>query len=178
MFASIVAYLQESFLLNPRWQGIGLLALGINALAFATSKDKKFLLLMAISSAIWWVHFQLLWLFAAAGTSFLDIIKNLLALKYPKNQLIFLLLLVGYAIIGYFTFHEMELFSLLPSINAILALIFVFYLKGKRLKIWFLFILILRFCYNRRGNSIGGMISDITLFFSWIYGLRQLHAKK
>lgn len=171
-------YLSNTFNENPIGQSIGIFALLVNTVAFATSKDKKFLIFMAISSGIWGIHFQMLGLLAGAGISFLDIFKNLLALQYPKNPYIFLTLFAIYTVIWYLNFEEGNWISILPSINAILALIFVFYLQRKQLKVWFLFILSLRFIYNRWGNSIGGMISDISLFLSGIYGLFQIKKEK
>lgn len=159
---------------HPIPQTIGFFALLVNAIAFATSKDKKFLIFMAISSGIWGVHFAMMGMVAGAGVSFLDIFKNLLALKYPKHQAIFWGLLLLYLCIGFLTFEGGNWMSVIPSINAILALIFVFYLQGKALKVWFLLVLVLRFYYNRAGGSLWGMISDISLFCSGLYGLWKL----
>lgn len=92
-------YLSNTFNENPIGQSIGIFALLVNTVAFATSKDKKFLIFMAISSGIWGIHFQMLGLLAGAGISFLDIFKNLLALQYPKNPYIFLTLFAIYAVI-------------------------------------------------------------------------------
>ncbi len=164
----------EVFQENPCAQTIGFLAVGVNVIAFITTKDKKFLLFMALSSAIWGLHFYLMGLFTASGVNFFDVIKNLIALKYKRNLFWMSIFLLIYATIGFFTFDPSNLFSLLPILNAFLSLFFVFYLKGVWLKVGFLLILVLWFVYNIMGQSLGGMMSDILLFISGVYGLIRI----
>ncbi|PZM87496.1 MAG: hypothetical protein DLD55_01075 [candidate division SR1 bacterium] len=164
----------EVFQANPWAQTIGFLAVGVNIIAFVTAKDKKFLLFMAISSAIWGLHFYLMGLGTAAGVNFFDVIKNFIALKYKRNLLWISIFLVIYGVIGYFTFDPSNLFSLIPILNAFLSLLFVFYLKGVWLKSGFLLILVLWFVYNFMGQSLGGMTSDVLLFLSGGYGLIRI----
>lgn len=164
----------EVFQENPWAQTIGFLAVGVNVIAFITTKDKKFLLFMALSSAIWGLHFYLMGLFTASGVNFFDVIKNLIALKYKRNLFWMSIFLLIYATIGFFTFDPSNLFSLIPILNAFLSLFFVFYLKGVWLKVGFLLILVLWFVYNFMGQSLGGMMSDILLFISGLYGLIRI----
>lgn len=159
------------FLENPVWQTIGFIALIINIFAFVTSKDEKFLIFMAISSLVWWIHFYYLWLISAAYISFFDILKNIIALKYKKNKKLFIFLFLSYIIIWFFTFNKNEIFSVIPIINSLLSLFFIYFLKEIKLKIWFLIILFLWFFYNYSGNSIAGIISDTILILSTIIGI-------
>lgn len=153
---------------NKIAQIIWFIALFINIIAFVTSKDKIFLIFMAISSFVWWIHFYYLWLFTAAYISFFDILKNIIALKYKKNYYIFSFLIISYLIIWFYTFDFKNIFTIIPTINAILSVFFIYFLKWIKLKLWFLFILILWFTYNFYWNSLGWMFSDFILFISWI----------
>lgn len=169
----------EFFQENPFAQIIGFIAVIVNMIAFLTAKDKKFLIFMAISSWIWGIHFWLMGLFSAMGTSFFDIIKNLVALKYKRNKKIMIWFLIAYLVIWICTFDSVSYFSIIPIINALLSIYFIFYFKRAKLKIWFLFILLLWFIYNFTGHSLGGMLSDGILFISGIVGLfRILRGKK
>lgn len=170
IFANFLTIFQE----NPTAQVIGFLAAFINFFAFATAKDKKFLIFMAISSFVWGVHFYLMGLFSAAFISFFDIVKNIIALKYKNNHYLSVFFLIVYVIIGIFTFEAGNYFSLLPIINSLLSIIFIFYFSGAKLKIGFLLILTIWFIYNFFGNSLGGMLSDIVLFIAGLYGLYKI----
>lgn len=170
-------YFLQVFQVNPWAQTIGFLAVGVSIFAFITTKDKKFILFTAMSSAIWGLHFYLMGLRTAAGVNFFDVIKNLIALKYKRNLLWISIFLTIYALIGYFSFDPSNLFSLIPILNAFLSLLFVFYLKGLWLKSGFLLILVLWFVYNFMGQSLGGMMSDVLLFLSGLYGLWRMLAQ-
>lgn len=161
-------YIITTFNENPIWQTIWFIALFVNIIAFVTSKDNKFLIYMVISSFIWWLHFYYIDLKVAAYISFFDILKNLLALKYKKNEYIFYFLLISYFLIWFFTFEPNSLISIIPAFNSLLSVFFIYYLKWIKLKIWFLFILALWFIYNFFWNSLWGMLSDTILFVSWI----------
>lgn len=166
----------EKFLLyfqeNPIAQSIGFIALFINIIAFATSKDKRFLIFMALSSFFWWIHFFYMWLSSAAYINLFDVGKNLIAIKYKKNTKFIIFFVISYLLIWIFTFEVGNMYSIIPIINSLLSIYFIFYLKWMKLKIWFLFILVLWFIYNIIWHSIWGMISDIVLFISslfWMY---------
>ncbi len=176
---SLLSEFISIFQANPLAQTIGFIAVAVNIVAFATAKDKKFLIFIAISSWIWGIHFWMLGLFSAMGVSFFDVIKNLVALKYKRSKKIMIWFLIAYSIIGIFTFELNNLISLIPIFNALISIYFIFYLKGIKLKIWFIFILALWFVYNFIWHSLGGMLSDIVLFFSGLFGLyRLLKAEK
>lgn len=164
----IFDYVINVFSENPIWQTIWILALVISIFGFLTTKDNKFLIFSAISSLVWWLHFFYIWLFSAAFINFFDIFKNLMALKYKKNEYIFYFLLISYFIIWIFTFNPEKIVSIIPAITSILSVFFIYYLKWIKLKIWFLFILVLWFIYNFFWNSLWGMLSDTILFVSWI----------
>lgn len=174
IFENFIKIFQE----NPMAQAIGFLAAFINIFAFATAKDKKFLIFMAVSSFVWGVHFYLMGLFSAAFISFFDIFKNIVALKHKNNHYLSGFFLIAYIIIGIFTFEEGNYFSILPIINSLLSIIFIFYFSGARLKIGFLFILTIWFIYNFFGHSLGGILSDIALFIAGLYGLYRILQKK
>lgn len=159
---------------NPVAQTIGFLAVLVNIIAFVTAKDRIFLIFMAISSFVWGIHFYYLWLISAAFVSFFDILKNIIALKYKRNIFIFWFLIISYFIIWIFTFNPENIFSIIPTLTAISSVIFINYLSGIKLKIWFLFILILWFIYNYFWNSLGWMLSDTILFVSGIVGILNI----
>lgn len=173
-FTSFLTIFQE----NPIAQSIGFVAVAVNIVAFATSKDKKFLVFMAISSLIWGIHFCLMGLLSAAGVSLFDVIKNIIALKYKRNLKLMLFFLGAYLLIWILTFDSNNLVSLIPIVNSLLSIYFIFYLKEVRLKLGFLLILFFRFSYNYLGHSLWGMMSDTILFFSWIYWIYRILQKK
>lgn len=170
--------LLDIFQQNPIAQSIGLIALLTNAIAFSTTKNKTFLIMMAVSSGIWGLHFYMMGLLPAAGSSFLDIIKNLSALKYPKNKKLMRMFIILYSIIAVLTIQKSQIFSFIPLIASRLSLYLIFYQKDIKLKFGFLCVISLWLCYNIIGKSIGGIISDITLFWAGIYWIIQILYKK
>lgn len=168
----------QLFLEHPLAQIMGFVAVAFSGIWFITTKDKKFILFTVLASALRWFHFYLMGLWVAAGVSFLDVIKNLLALKYKRSFFWMIILLIFYVGIGYFLFDPENRYSFIPVINAILSLFFVFYLRGPRLKWGFLLVLILWFIYNCNGHSLGGMLSDIILFSSGTLGMIRFSLKK
>lgn len=171
---SLLLEVKNIFYSNPIAQTIGFIALILNALSFISTKDRNFLLFMAISSGVRGIHFFLMGLIPAMVVAFLDIGKNLIALKYPKHHYFFRWLMIIYTIAGTLTFDSENLISLLPAFNALLTIIFIFYLRGKWLKIGFLFILILFFSYNYYVKSLWGIISWGLRLMSAVYGLWKL----
>ncbi len=157
------------------WQAIGFIALFFVFLAFKETDDRKLIIYLAIGSWIWGIHFSIIWLFAAAGISFFDIFKNLIWLKYKKNNYWVWFFIGSYILIGIFTyFHTGVLSSFLPTIASILWAIAVFWFSGIPLRLIMMSTLFVWFVYNFIGGSYAGMISDFTLIWASLYGIYKL----
>lgn len=157
----------DIFLANPTAQTIWIVAFLVSVYNFWFCKDKKFIFFTMVASAIWWIHFLLLWLLSAAYINLIDVSKNALALKYEKNKYMTVTFIVIYTVISYFTFDW--LISLIPLSTAIASTILVFYVRGIYLNIWFLFVIGLWMTYNYLWHSIWWFTTDTTIMISWIF---------
>ncbi len=163
---------------NPVPQSIGLLALILTIIAFTSKKDNLFLLFMIMASFFWWIHFMFLSLFPAAFINFFDTFKNYLAYKYKQNKKFFIFLIISYIIIWFFTIDVDNFFSFIPIFNSILSVFLIFYFRGIKLKLWFIFIVSMWFIYNYFWDSIAWMLSDMILFVSWWLGIYKINKSK
>lgn len=164
---------------NPVSQSIWLLALLLTIVAFVSKKDNIFLIFMIMASFLWWIHFTFLSLLPAAFINFFDTFKNYLAYKYKQNKKFFIFLLISYIFIGLFTVDLGNYLSFIPIFNSILSVFLIFYFKGIKLKIGFIFIVSMWFIYNYFWNSIAWMLSDMILFVSgWLWVYKIYNSKK
>lgn len=115
-------------MVNPLAQGVGYCAFVIAVYNFLFCKDKKFIIMTAIVSVIFGVHFSLLGLMTAGVINLFDAIKNIIALHYEKNHYRVGALIVVYLIIGLVTYDGA--LSLIPTIAAITSTLLVFYVRG------------------------------------------------
>lgn len=161
------------------WQIIGYIALVIVFFAFKETNDKKLLIYLAIGSWVWGIHFSILWLIAAAGISFFDVFKNIIGLKYEKNNYWVSFFILSYIIIWILTFsYTQNYISFLPTISSVLSAIAVFWFRGIPLRLILITTLFVWFWYNYVGWSYAGMTSDIVLIGATLYGMFKIYKKK
>lgn len=173
------SFIKDIYLANPWAQSIGLIGYAISVYTFAFCKNKKFIFFMAILSCFWALHFYLIGAMTAFIVNFLDIFKAIFALKFDKNKLIASIFLLLYTF-SWFIFYE-NFISLFPILLAIFWLYLTFFVRGIWLNLWYLISIVFWFIYNLYHGSIGGVISDITLFISgtyWIITMFLLKEKK
>jgi hypothetical protein len=157
------------------WQIIGFIALFFVFLGFKETDDRKLIIYLAIGSGIWWIHFWLLGLIAAAGINFFDIFKNLIGLKYEKNNYWVSFFIVSYIVIWIYSYLQTQvLVSFLPTLASILWAIAVFWFRGVPLRLIMMSTLFIWFIYNIIGGSYAGIASDITLIWASFYGIFKL----
>lgn len=183
---SFPSLLWEIFLENPIAQFIGFIAFGMSMLTFLSGNDKAFMKRMTMSSALWALHFLAMGLLSAGLLNAVDVIKNILAIKYPKNKIIPVVMVIIYLLIGYVLFTvswNMNLWGYewkntagkltdwLPIIGSIASTIILFTLRGVWMRVAFLCVLLSWLTYNVLGNSMGGVLSDVILFFTGIWGI-------
>ncbi len=157
------------FLENPVAQGLGYVAFGFSVYNFLFCKDKKFIIITAIVSAIFGAHFLLIGATAAGLINIFDVAKNTIALYFEKNRYRVIGLTVVYLVIGYFTYSDPV--SVIPTITAIISTYLVFYVRGVWLNVGFLGIVMLYMIYNYTMGSQGGLMTDVFLFFFGIVGI-------
>lgn len=161
------------------WQSIGFVALIFVFLAFKETQDRKLIIYLAIGSWIWWLHFSALGLYAAAGINFFDVFKNLIALKWKKNNYWITFFITSYVLIGVWTYHYTnQIYSFLPTITSILWVLWVLYFRWIRMRLFLISTLFIWFIYNYIGWSIAWMVSDIALIIAMIYGIYKIKSKK
>lgn len=155
----------DVFTQNMFWQIVWLIAFCISIYNFLFCKDKKFILVVAIASLVWWIHFMSIWLITAWLINFIDVFKNALALKYKKSNKIVITFVIFYIIVWILSYDWY--ISLIPTINALLSTFLVFYIRWVWLNLWFMFVVSLWWIYNFIGQSIWWLSTDITLFVVW-----------
>ena len=175
---TLLTSLQAIFLENPIAQTIWVLAFLVSVYNFLFCKDKKFIIVTAIASALWWMHYLILGLFAAAWINLFDVFKNMIALKYKKNLPLVISFTLVYIIIWIYTYTG-QWISVIPTLTAILWTYLVFYVRWVWLNAWFIVIVLMWMSYNYIWNSIGWLWTDIFLIGFWIIGIiRQILTNK
>jgi hypothetical protein len=158
-------------------QLIWLLAFLVSIYNFLFCKDRKFIIFTAIASLIWGIHFYSIWLIAAALVNIIDILKNMLALKYKKSKNIAILFVLFYIIIWFITFKSYV--DIIPTLTAIISTYLVFYVRWIWLNIGFMGVIILWGIYNILWHSIWWLATDITLSITWvIWIIRIIYSEK
>lgn len=147
-------------------QLIWLFAFFISIYNFLFCKNKKFIVITAIASLVWGIHFYSIWLIAASLINIVDVFKNILALKYEKSKKIASIFIIFYIIVWFISFENY--ISLIPTLTAVISTYLVFYVRWVWLNIWFMWIIMLWAVYNFLWNSIWWLATDITLFITWI----------
>ena len=156
-------------------QAIWFIALVFVFFAFKETNDRKLIILLAIGSWIWALHFSLLWLVAAAAINAFDVAKNCISLKYKKNTYWISFFIISYTLIGIVSFLiTKNPISLLPTLTSIIWSIAVFVFHGIKLRLLMLSTLFIWFAYNFAGNSYAGMLSDFALIWATFWGIYQL----
>lgn len=165
----------ELFTQEIIWQAIWFIALFFVFLAFKETDDRKLIIYLAIGSGIWGIHFSFIGLIAAASVNFFDVGKNLIGLKYAKNNYWVSFFIVSYIIIWIATFNHTEnLISFLPTLSSIIWAVAVFWFRWIVLRILLLTTLFIWFVYNFIGGSYAWMASDIALVWATLYGIYKL----
>jgi len=170
-----------SIILIPEiiWQIIGFIALFFVFLAFKETNDRKLIGYLAIGSWIWWIHFWFLGLVAASAINFFDVFKNLIWLKYAKNNYWVAFFIIAYAVIGVISYsYTKNIYSFLPTIASVIWVIAVFWFRWIQLRLLLLFTLSIWFIYNYIGWSYAWIASDIILVWATLYGIYKLQYTK
>jgi len=156
-------------------QAIWFIALFFVFLAFKETDDRKLIIYLAIGSWIWGIHFWFIGLFAASAINVFDVFKNLIWLKYKKNNYWVSFFVISYIIIGVLTYHyTWSYISYLPTLASIIWAVAVFLFRWIALRVLLLSTLFIWFSYNFIGLSYAGMVSDIALVFASLYGIYKL----
>ncbi len=178
IFLSILHTITLLFHEHPFAQTIGFFGFGMSLLTFLSNNNEKFMIRMTIASFIWAIHFLLLNALSAGFLNAIDVIKNLLAIKYPFNKKISSVIVLLYICIGWYLYTFVDtgtpsekLLNLLPVGASILSTIILFTLKGVWMRIAFTTLLLAWFTYNLSHGSIGGALTDFVLFITGIYGI-------
>lgn len=174
IFEQILFYFNE----NPLWQIIWIIAFIFNVFTFVVTNEKRFFILLAICSLLWWIHYHMIWWLSWAYISYLEIFSNLLILKYKKSIKLFFFFLVCYFVILYFTFEPWEIYSVIPVVNASLMAYFSFFLSGLRLKLWIPIVMIFWLIYDVSNFSIWWVVSDVVLFISGIIWIMRAYKEE
>ena len=164
IFENIIYYFNE----NPIWQLVWIIALLVNIFTYISTNEKKFFVLMALTSFCWWFHFHLMWQMSGAVVNYFDMICSLLVLKSKWNIKVFSFLCFLYILIWIFTIDWWNIFSAIPIINGVLTTYLLFYFSGVKLKIWLCVLLVAWLIYSVSTHSIWSVISDFLLLISWI----------
>lgn len=166
------------FLENPFGQTIWIIAFLISIYNFLFCKDKKFIIVTAIASLVWWIHFFAIGALVASYINFFDIFKNLASLKWERQKSWMWKFIFAYSIIWLYTFlnidfltltiWELNYFSLLPTFSAIFSTYLVFMVRWVKMKLWFLLVVLAWLIYNLAFGSIGWVMTDLSLLVAWL----------
>lgn len=163
--------------INSSWEIIWFIGLFFCILSFTEKDDRKMFLLLALASFFYWLHFYWVWLLTASFLNFLEINKNLLALKYKKNLYIFFIFIISYLIIWWLT-ANWEIISYLIIIASIISIYAAFFLEWLKLRITYLTSNMFNLIYNFIWWSIAWTVSCILFMIILSYSSYILYKRK
>lgn len=155
-------------------QGLWIIAFIASMITFLMKKDQRFIQMMVLVSFLWSIHFFFLGLLSAALINFIDIFKNLLALKFKKNNYITWGVIILYILIWIYTFSSVNIIEIFPVIASLASIYVVFQLTWVQMRLGFIAILLFWLIYNYTGWSLGGVLSDVCLLVTWFIGIWKI----
>ena len=174
--------IKAQFLLHPYAQSIGIIAFFIAIYNFLFCRDRKFIIVTAIMSAFWGVHYIGIGALSAGFINLFDVFKNLAGLKWERNKKWMYFFIFSYIGIGIFTFaHKYfsqglvtkDFIEIIPVLLWVVSTYLVFFVRGLKLKIGFFITIFFWLAYNVISGSIGWATTDIFIFFSSIIGITK-----
>lgn len=157
--------------INIPMEVIWVFALIFVVLSFFES-DKKMFILLAIWSFFYFIHFLWLWLITLACINLIDILKNLVVIKYKKNELIFFIFILAYTIMWIFTAkmwvysYNWVILSYLATLASITSLFAAFFLRWISFRIVYFVSIIILLIYTIVWNSLSWSITNILLLLT------------
>ena len=171
--------ISDLFKQNPWWQSAWMVAFLISIINFWFLKNRNFVWWTLFASLAWWINFFLMWAFAAAYINFIDVFKNGAALAWEKSKKALIVFLIIYVFVGIFQFHSAYMeYGLnittfikwfIPTITALLSTYLVFKTTWVKMKAGFLVVVAFWLAYNLYFQNIWGILTDVSLWFMWIF---------
>ena len=155
-------------------QALGLIAMALDLYAANQKSDSKLMRVIALSSAIFAVHFMLLSAIPAALSELITAARYYVADKY-KKKLVCLVFIGFYMLCGVFVADS--LFDTLPFLASIIGTIAIFFFNGISMRILFILGQSMWLAYGVVVFSLGGIIlylSLITMTATTIYRLYKV----
>lgn len=152
-------------MINFKWEAFWIFALVFIVLSFLETNDKKMFILLAIWSFFYAIHFYYLALFTAALINFIDVIRNIVVLKYKKNDYIFWIFLIIYVTIWIQT-ANWEFLNYMFTLATLLSIFAAFYLKWLSLRYLYLTSIIMQLIFTIIWNSISWSLLNILFIIS------------
>lgn len=144
---------------NPWWQLFWFLAMWVAFIWLLQKNDKQTVKIIILSSALWVIHFFLMWLYSTMIVSCIWIIRLFLSLKYKRNRKVFLAILSSLFIVWVMTFENK--FSVLPIIWSCLTAYWYFFCEWVRLRLCIFISSTFRLTFNFNVWSIWWIINEI-----------------
>lgn len=169
--------------INIPMEVIGIFALIFIVLSFFET-DKKMFILLAIGSFFYWIHFLGLWLMTMACINLIDIAKNLVVIKYKKNELLFLIFILAYTLMWIYTAKmwvytvNWVILSYLATLASIISLFAAFFLKWISLRIVYFVSIIIQLIYTIVWNSLSWSIINILLLLTVVSSAYLLYKRR
>lgn len=169
----------EWFFIHPLAQSIGILGFIASLYTFLSKNDALFLKRLTLTSIVWAIHFLLLGAISAGLLNTVDIIKNILAIYFPMNKRIAVVMVLVYITIGSMVFASSgSIIDWLPVLGSIASTIILFTLKGVWMRVGFVCVLFGWLAYNFSVQSLGGMATDTILLITGIIGIFRYTEEK
>lgn len=160
-------------------QIVGYAAYVLTIVAFWQKRDKKMLLLNAVSAATWVVHYGLLGAWAGSITEILVTVRSILSAYMTDKRHKHLaagFFLIGFVIVGVFTYHYF--YDVFVVAACMLGTVSMVYWDGIKMRWGMLVTLILWLLYTLFAGSIGGVMSSVTIVTTQIITLLRMYRDK
>lgn len=143
-------------------QALGFAAFAIEIVSFSSKHDHRQIVLRAVASLGWVLHYHALGKLVPAIAVGIDFLRYSSAIYIrARPPLIYPAVVVfgtGY-LVAALTFQNAAI-DLMPGITSVLSCFCVFVLRGIRMRVGFLFVMSSWFVYNIFVHSIGGALND------------------
>lgn len=146
-------------------QGLGLIAMSMDIGSTLFTNDRRLVLAIALSSAIFAVHFYLLGGMAGAGSEAITVVRSLAAL-HMKCSLVGAGFLAGYVVLGIKAAIAGQWLEILPYIAGCAGTAAMFWCAGVQLRALFMLGQTCWLIYSIFNYSIGGSILYAILILS------------
>ncbi|WP_274427031.1 YgjV family protein [Chelativorans sp. YIM 93263] len=162
----------ELFTRAAAGQLVGLIALVLCIVAFASKRDDRLLFILIFANVAFAVQFALFEAWVAAGISALIIVRITLARRMEGNWIVMSAMLIANVLVAWATWEEIV--DIVPLAAGVLGTVAMFMLRGVPMRCVLAVAALCWVAANAISGSAGAMIAEILIFFTNVVTIVRL----